>query len=78
MKNKKSIIILISIILTVITIYIIIYFSSLGYNLKSETYEYNGNNYKIKLGIPKLSFMKKQNDKNLYYKNIRNKKILKG
>ena len=41
MKNKKSIIILISIILTVIAIYIIIYFSSLGYNLKSETYEYN-------------------------------------
>lgn len=78
MKNKKSIIILISIILTVIAIYIIIYFSSLGYNLKSETYEYNGNNYKIKLGIPKLSFMKKQNDKNFSYKNIRNTKILKG
>ena len=34
MKNKKNIIILISIILTVIAIYIIIYFSSLGYNLK--------------------------------------------
>lgn len=77
MKNKKSIIILISIILTIVAIYIIIYFSFLGYNLKSETYEYNGNNYKIKLGIPKLSFMKKQNDKNFSYKNIRNTKILK-
>ena len=74
MKNKKSIIILISIILTIIATYTIIYFSSIGYNLKSETYEYNGNHYKIKLGIPKLSFMKKQNDNNFSYKNIRNTK----
>ena len=48
----------------------------LGYNKISTI---NGNKNKtqtIELGIPKLSFMKKENSKNYSYKNIRSNKIL--
>ena len=73
MNKKKTIFIILVII---IFIGIMLLNIPLGYNKISTI---NGNKNKtqtIELGIPKLSFMKKENSKNYSYKNIRSNKIL--
>lgn len=73
-KNRKFIII-ISIIIILIATFIftsrIIY---LGYNI--DHMKNDETNKTIELGVPKLSFMKKVNEKNYSYKNLRSNKLL--
>ena len=71
-KTKIIFIILIIIILAVIILLNI----PLGYNKISTIYDNENESQTIELGIPKLSFMKKENGKNYSYKNIRSNRIL--
>lgn len=69
-KIKKLIVILI--LLLIIIIYIIFRNTSLGYDIKKVNYV----NTNINLGIPKMSFMIKNNDRSYSFKNLRNSTIL--
>lgn len=74
MKKKN----LMFIITFVIIVLLIIIFRNiqLGYNKISIIYDKENDSQTIKLGIPKFSFMKKENDKGYSYKNIRNNRVL--
>lgn len=72
---KKKLVIVISIMIFIIG-FAILRNLSLGYNLDSMIYDKNNGNQTIELGVPELSFMKKENDKSYSYKNIRNNKTL--
>lgn len=69
MKKKTIFIILLILLLSILVFKNL----KLGYYLDNNIYDEG----KISLGVPKLSFMKKVNEKNYSYKNIRNKNILK-
>lgn len=73
--NKKKIIL---IIILVIIVLVIIVFKNiqLGYNKVNIVYDEDNKIKNIELGIPKLSFMKEQNDNNYSYKNFRGNKVL--
>ena len=69
-KQKKNILIIsIIILLLVYTIFRNIY---LGYTTKTINYHYQtNNNLELNIGVPKLSFMKKNRDYSYSYKNLR-------
>ena len=73
--NKKYIIIPVCL---VITILLIIIFKNiyLGYKIINIDYNYDYGNQKIKLGVPKLSFMMKNNDRSFSFKNLRGSNVL--
>ncbi len=73
MKRKK----LIFIITLVIIIAVIIFRNiQLGYNKISIIHDKENGSQTIELGIPKFSFMKRENDRSYSYKNIRNNEVL--
>lgn len=73
--NKKYIIIPVCL---VITILLIIVFKNiyLGYKIINFDYNYDYGNQKIKLGVPKMSFMMKNNDRSFTFKNLRGSNVL--
>ena len=73
--NKKCIIIPVCL---VIVILLIIVFKNvyLGYKIINIDYNYDSNNQEIKLGIPKMSFMMKNNDRSFSFKNLRGGNVL--
>lgn len=74
MKKKKIIFV---ITLGIIILSVIIFRNiQLGYNKISIIYDKENDSQAIELGIPKFSFMKKENEKNYSYKNIRSNKVL--
>ena len=75
-QNKKRIkkIIICMIVLIFIIIYLIFRNIYLGYETKAMNYSHS--NRKINLGIPKASFMAKNNDRSYSFKNLRNSNIV--
>lgn len=75
-KNKKKIlkITFCLVILLFIIIYLIFRNLSLGYNIEKINYQHS-NRY-INLGVPKTSFLSKNNDRSYSFKNLRNSNIL--
>ena len=75
-QNKKRIkkIIICMIVLIFIIIYLIFRNIYLGYETKTMNYSHS--NRKINLGIPKASFMAKNNDRSYSFKNLRNSNIV--
>ena len=73
--NKKYIIIPVCL---VIVILLIIVFKNiyLGYKIINIDYNYDYDNQKIKLGVPKMSFMMKNNDRSFSFKNLRGSNVL--
>lgn len=76
MKKRNIIIIIIIALIIVIVAFIIFRNVQLGYNKISMIYDKEEGSQTIELGVPKLSFMKKENDKSYSYKNIRSNKVL--
>lgn len=75
MKKKKLLIIIpVGMILLII---IILKTLPLGYDIESIIYDMTEGSQTVELGVPKLSFLKKENDRSYSYKNIRGNKILK-
>lgn len=76
---RKKIIILIPIIILVVIIVSFLVFRNvhLGYDKTSMIYDKTDGNQTIELGIPKLSFMAKENDKSYSFKNIRSNRVIK-
>ena len=73
--NKKNIII--PVCLVIIILLIIVFKNAyLGYKIINIDYNYDSNNQKIKLGIPKMSFMMKNNDRSFSFKNLRGGNVL--
>lgn len=72
-RKKLKLTILICILLIIIT-YMFYHNLNLGY--KIETIGYERAEKKISLGIPKMSFMVKENDNSFSFKNLRNASIL--
>ncbi len=64
-----TILILILIVLIIKNIYF-------GYNIKIIKYNYDYENQKLNIGVPKMSFMMKINERNISFKNIRNSNVL--
>ena len=74
MKKKKLLIIIpVGMILLII---IILKTLPLGYDIESMIYDRTDGSQTVELGVPKLSFLKKENDRSYSYKNIRGNKIL--
>ena len=74
--RKKVIIIISIIILTSILLFFVSQILPLGYYKEQIIYDTTNGSQTIELGIPKLSFMKKENDKSYSYKNVRGNKVL--
>lgn len=72
---KKKIILISTLVIIILTV-IIFRNIQLGYNKISIIYDKENGSQTIELGIPKFSFMKKENDKSYSYKNIRNNGVL--
>ncbi len=70
-RKLFKIIIPISILIFILIILLIknIYF---GYTIKTIKYNYDYENQKLNIGVPKLSFMMKINERNISFKNFRN------
>lgn len=79
-KGKKSInkkYIIIPVCLVIIILLIIVFKNAyLGFKIINIDYNYDSNNQKIKLGIPKMSFMMKNNDRSFSFKNLRGGNVL--
>lgn len=79
-KGKKSInkkYIIIPVCLVIIILLIIVFKNIyLGYKIINIDYNYDSNNQKIKLGLPKMSFMMKNNDRSFSFKNLRGGNVL--
>lgn len=74
MKKKKIILIFtIGIFIIAVTVFRNIQF---GYYKVNMIYDMENSSQTIELGVPRLSFMGKENDKSYSYKNIRSKKVL--
>lgn len=75
-KNKKKTkrIILCIVVLLFIIIYLIFRNIYLGYEIKKVDYSHSNRN--INIGIPKASFMAKNNDRSYSFKNLRNSNIV--
>ncbi|HIU40185.1 MAG TPA: hypothetical protein IAB68_02650 [Candidatus Aphodocola excrementigallinarum] len=71
---KKKLVILFVIILILIGLFAVFKVIPLGYDKKDLT---GKKDFKVELGVPKLSFMKKENDNSYSYKNLRGNNILK-
>jgi len=64
-------------IITILLVYIIFRNLNLGYSIKEINYSHSITGSRtINIGIPKLSFMKKNNDYSYSYKNLRNSTVL--
>ena len=75
MKKKKLLIVItVGLILLII---ILLKILPLGYDIESIIYDMTEGSQTVELGVPKLSFLKKENDRSYSYKNIRGNKILK-
>lgn len=75
MKKKKLLIVIpVGMILLII---ILLKTLPLGYDIESIIYDRTDGSQAVELGVPKLSFLKKENDRSYSYKNIRGNKILK-
>ncbi len=75
--KKRAIILIPFIILAIIIISFLIFRNiQLGYGKISIIYDKTNGSQTIELGIPKLSFMAKENDKSYSFKNIRSNKNL--
>ena len=74
-KNKLCYIIPICLIIVVL---LIIVFKNiyLGYKVVNIDYNYDYGNQEIKIGVPKLSFMMKNNDRSFSFKNFRGANVL--
>ena len=76
-NRKKIIIISIPIILIIILLVFLLFkHIYLGYNLKTINYNHTYYPKDIEIGIPKLSFMMKNNDRSYSYKNLRSATVL--
>lgn len=77
-KNKKKMTtILIPIIIFIIIILILLFKNIfLGYEIKTLNYKHSAESRDIKIGIPKLSFMTKNNDRSYSFKNLRSSHVL--
>ncbi len=73
-KKKRNRILFIIIILIFIIIYIVFRNLYLGYDIKNV--EYSHSNRNINIGVPKASFMMKNNDRSYSFKNLRNSNIV--
>lgn len=73
-KSKVKKILLCLALLVIVIIYLIFKNISLGYDIK--TVHYNHTDRNINIGIPKLSFMLKNNDRSYSFKNFRSAGIL--
>lgn len=73
-KKKLKKIILFIIVLILIIIYITFKNLYLGYEVKNVNYSYTNRN--INLGVPKMSFMMKNNDRSYSFKNLKNSNIV--
>ena len=65
---KKKILI---IVFALVVLYLIFRVLPFGFTLKSYTYNVSDGKQTVKLGVPRLSFMSKVNDRSYAYKNIR-------
>lgn len=75
MKKKKLLILIpVGIILLIL---ILLKILPLGYDIESIIYDMTDGSQTVELGVPKLSFLKKENDRSYSYKNIRGNKIIK-
>ena len=76
-KEKSKLYIIIPICLIIIILLIIIFKNIyFGYKIINIDYNYDYGNQKIKLGVPKLSFMMKNNDRSFSFKNLRSSNVL--
>ena len=79
-KGKKSInkkYIIIPVCLVIIILLIIVFKNIyLGYKIINIDYNYDYGNQKIKLGVPKMSFMMRNNDRSFSFKNLRGSNVL--
>ena len=73
-KKKLRIAIVLGVLLVTIILLKII---PLGYEIEFTIYDMTDGSKTVELGIPKLSFLKKENDRSYSYKNIRGNKVLK-
>ena len=76
MKKRKKGIIFLSMIVIVCIFFWLFKTLYLGYHKVSMIYEQENGSQTIELGIPRLSFMAKENDKSYSYKNLRGQKVL--
>lgn len=72
---KKKILI---IVFALVVLYLIFRVLPFGFTLKSYTYNVSDGKQTVKLGVPRLSFMSKVNDRSYAYKNIRGNHVLKN
>lgn len=76
MKKKKIFLIFIIIILIVLIVFMVFRNLNFGYYKDNIIYDKENGSQTIVLGIPKLSFMKKENDKSYSIKNLRSNKVV--
>lgn len=74
---KKKIIIILIVIFSILILGIVVLKNLyLGYDIEHIIYDKNDISQNVDICVPKLSFMKKENDKSYSYKNIRGNKLL--
>ncbi len=76
MKKKIIISVLVILLIILILYFLILRNIYLGYKKISIIYDKENNSQTVELGIPKLSFMAKENDKSYSFKNLRSNKVL--
>lgn len=76
-KSLKFILVPLFILVILLITFLVFKFMHLGYNKVSIIYDQENGSQTVELGVPKLSFMAKENDKSYSYKNIRGNKTLK-
>lgn len=76
MKKNLKLIISIFILLIILILFLIFKNLSLGYYKQIIIYDFEVGSQTVELGVPKLSFMSKVNDKSYSYKNIRDNRVL--
>lgn len=75
--RKKIIILTLIVFLILLILYFLVFRNiNLGYKKISIIYEKENSSQTVELGVPKLSFMAKENDKSYSFKNLRSNKVL--
>ncbi|HIT10615.1 MAG TPA: hypothetical protein IAC24_03345 [Candidatus Onthousia faecigallinarum] len=74
--KKKKIVILVVLLLILILLIVLLKTVSLGYEVEYTIYDEETGSQTVALGVPKLSFFKKENGNHYSYKSIRGQKVL--
>lgn len=74
--KKKKIVILVVLLLILILLIVLLKTVSLGYEVEYTIYDEETGSQTVALGVPKLSFFKKENGNHYFYKSIRGQKVL--